>query len=385
MAVEQQQQQAPAAAPPGVIPDDVVTPPAPVDVDIESGEVSQVEVPPAPKQDAEPPIPRTRPRPQARIQTLTHERDGWQNTAQRLEQELAESRRQAAEANAAKDQAERAGMENLVARTKAEVVAAEAALRQAKDANDPDAEVKAQTRLARAAAEEADADAWVATQPKPGTQTQQPQQQQQPQRPQQQEVQPVSGAVRDFIADNEWFSAVQMGSDGRPMIDQRTGRPVSNPNYDEDMHDVAMIAHKQIMKQVRDGKLAKDFVETPEYFTKIAEKVAAEFPEAFEGEEEEPPPPPRPRTPQMAPTKQPVAPSTRQVPGTPPPRQGAKMRLDGEEAALVRSLVDQGTMRYPRDHQDQGKRGQKMTYDDAYVKYAREKQTDRASRGDSNQ
>ena len=56
------------------------------------------------------------------------------------------------------------------------------------------------------------------------------------------------------------------------------------------------------------------------------------------------------------------------------------MRLDGEEAALVRSLVDSGTMIYPRTHSDAAKRGQKMSYDDAYLKYAIEKKADQANR-----
>ena len=56
------------------------------------------------------------------------------------------------------------------------------------------------------------------------------------------------------------------------------------------------------------------------------------------------------------------------------------MKLDGEEAALVRGLVDNGTMIYSRTHSDASKRGQKMSYEDAYVKYAREKQADTENR-----
>lgn len=383
MAETHQQQQPASTPPPGVIPDDRDAPPPPVDVDIDSGQVTEVATPPPPAAGEPPPQQRVKPRPQARIQTLTHERDSWQGTAQRLERELGDARRQAQEAQAAQAQAERAGMENLVQRTKAEVVAAEAALRQAKESSDTEAEVKAQTRLARAAAEEADADAWVATQPKPGQQQQQPQQPQQPQQQRQPEVQPASGPVRDFMTDNPWFSAVQMGSDGRPLVNN--GQLVQNPDYDEDMHDAAMMEHKKIQREIRLGSLPQNYVESPEYFQRISTRVATEFPDAFESAEPPPPPAPKPRTPQMAPSKQPVAPSSRQVPGQQPQRQASKMRLDGEEAALVRSLVDNGTMRYPHSHQEADKRGQKMSYDDAYVKYAREKQADQASRGNSNQ
>ena len=48
------------------------------------------------------------------------------------------------------------------------------------------------------------------------------------------------------------------------------------------------------------------------------------------------------------------------------------MRLSGEQAELVRSLVDNGTMIYPRNHSDPAKAGKKMSYPDAYVKYANE-------------
>lgn len=378
------QQQQPDGIPGALnIPDDPA--PAPVDVDIESGKVTEVgdQIPPAKADDQQ--QQRTKPRPQVRIQNLTHERDTWQNTAQRLEQELAQARQTAQAERAGREQAERAGMENLVQRTKAEVVSAKAALIAAKNAGDQDAEVEAQTRLARAAAEEADADAWVAGQPK-----EQPQHQQQPQHdprqpaPRQAEVAPLSGPVRDFLTDNTWFNAVQIGTDGRPVIDRQTGRPMSNPEFDEDLHDAALIEHRVISREIRTGKLPKDFVETPEYFERIRAKVTTEFPDAFEAEEDAPPPP-RARAPQMGAGKQPVAPSNRQISTQQGQKQGSKMRLDGEEAALVRSLVDNGTMVYPRNHPDAAKRGQRMSHEDAYVKYAREKQADQASRGTGGQ
>lgn len=354
----------------------------PVDVDIEGGKVTEVEAPaPAPKKPAEgeQPAARVLPRPQARIQALVSERDQLSSVADRLTQELAQARADAAASKAAQEVAERSGMENLVARTKAEVVAAKAALIAAKENNDPVAEVEAQARLGRAVAEESDADAWVSANPKPESRqpTEQPRQQQQQQR--QPEFQPLSAPVRDFIADNEWFHPLKMGDDGRPLVDRHTGRPISNPSYDEELHDAAMLEDKKIQREIRLGRLPKDFLETPEYFERIATNVQKNFPDAFEGEEEEAPPPARGKAPQMGGAKQPVSPSNRQVPGQQQQKQGSKMRLDGEQAALVRSLVDNGTLVYPRNHPDAGKRGQKMSYDDAYVKYAKEVQTDQAN------
>lgn len=351
-------------------------PPAPVEVDIESGKANDVGVMPAAKPEGEPAPRSPLPRPQARIQTLTHERDNYRTEADRLRGELDQARRQAAEERAGREQAERDGMTQQVQRTKADVAAAEAAMRAAEEADDTQAKIDAHKRLARAVAEEADADAWAASQPKPGTQppaapATPPQQQRQ------QEVQPLSAPTQDFMTDNPWFSVVQIGSDGRPMRD-RDGRPVSNPSFDEEMHDVAMLEHKKIMREVRLGSLKQDFVESPEYFQRISGKVAETFPDAFEEPSEEPAP--RSRAPAMERGKQPVAPSNRQVPGAPAPKSSTKMRLDGEQAALVRSLVDNGTMIYPRSHPDAGKRGQKMSYEDAYVKYAREMQADQANR-----
>lgn len=355
---------------------------APVEVDVDAGTVTEAPAaspPPARKAD-ETPAARTMPRPQARIQSLTHERDEARGTADRLQRELAEARQAAATEKTARELAERSGMDNLVQRTKTEVVAAKAALVAAKDAGDNVAEVEAQARLSRAVAEEADADAWTAANPKQEPQVRQPEPQRQPPA-RQPEVQPLSGPVRDFISENGWFNPAQIGNDGRPVVDTNTGRIVSNPDFDEDLHDIAMLEHKRIAREVRLGRLPKDFVESTEYFQRIADKVRTEAPDAFETEEEEVPPAPRAKAPQMGASKQPVAPAARQVPGQQQQRQGTKMRLEGDEASLVRSLVDNGTMIYPRNHPDAGKRGTKMSYEDAYVKYAREKQNDQANRG----
>ncbi len=362
------------------IDDDVIKP---VDVDIENGVVAEVDTPPAPQKkhaDDTPPA-RILPRPQARIQALVTERDQWQSAADRLQQELAEARQQAAQEKTAREAAERHGMENLVQRTKTEVVAAKQALLAAKEAGDASAEIEAHARLSRAAAEEADADAWVSANPKqePG-----PRQQEQPQpqqRQQQQEIQPLTGPVRDFIAENAWFSNVEYGNDGRPLVDRASGRMVSNAAYDPEMHNMAMIEDQKIQREIKTGKLPKDYLGTPDYFERVKNRVLNEFPDAFEGEEEETPPAARGKAPAMAAPKQGAAPSSRQVPGQTQQKQGSKMRLDGEQAALVRSLVDNGTLTYSHKHPDANKRGQKMSYDDAYVQYAKQVQTDQANRG----
>jgi len=199
----------------------------------------------------------------------------------------------------------------------------------------------------------------------------QPQQQQAPQ------YVPPPEPVRNFMVENQWFSAVQLDDAGNPIKGQN-GQFMQNPNYDEDMHDEAMTEHRRIQRDMRLGHLPKDFLETPEYFERIKTRVAQTFPDAFEGEEEQTPAP-RPRTPPMAPSRQPVAPTQRQSqPGT-PAKNGSKMKLDGEQADFVRRLVDNNTMVYPRNHPDATKRGQRMSYDDAYVEYAKKLQSDPGS------
>ncbi len=298
---------------------------------------------------------------------------------QQLQQELETTRREAADARAAREQAERAGMENYAERVKSDVVSAKAALVAAKQAQDTTAEVEAASKLAKASAAEADVDAWRASNPKeqPTQQRQQPQEQQRQQPQRQQEAAPLSEPVRNFMQDNSWFNAVEIGTDGRPVIDPTTRQQVANPDFDPEMHDAAILEHNRIALEIRRGKLPKDYVETPEYFDRIAKQVAADFPEAFEGEETQAP---KPRTPPMSQGRQPVAPAQRTSQPGAPRTSGTKMTLDGEQAEFVRSLVDNGTMKYPRDHTDATKRGQKMSYNDAYLQYAKNLKTDQANR-----
>lgn len=350
---------------------------APVEVDLEAGKVTPVEaeMPPSPPQRAAPepqqPERKPLPRPQQRIQTLTHERDSERAEKERLRAELEQARREAAEMRAAKQDAERVGMENHAAKAKSDLAAAKAAFKAAKESQDADAEIEAAERLARATQEVSDADAWIASNPKPQAQPRQPEPREQP-RQEQQEQPPLAPNVMDFIAENPWFSVYQMGTDGRPMTD-RSGRPISNPDFDPELHDIAMMENRKIEREVRLGTLQRDYIGSPEYFARIASRVHTEVPDAFEADEEqEPPAQPARRAPQMSAPRQPVAPTTRQNPAT-PKKQGERMRLDGEEAAFVRNLVDSGTMIYPRDHADKNKAGRKMTYDDAYLEYARQK------------
>lgn len=372
-----EQQFDPAALPDGDAP------PQPVTVEVETPDTG--ETPPADAAEtpaAKPP----RPRPQQRIQNLTHERDEARNYAEQMRRELEAARQQAAQERSGREQAERAGMENYGARVKSEITAAERELIAAKESGDVTAEVAAQKKIAKAAAAEADYDAWATTQPKPGEQRQQQPAQQQPQqqqpRPQAQETIPDEATLQ-FLDENRWFDAFERTQDGRIATD-RAGRPVANPDFDESMHDAALIIHKRIERDVRLGKKSADYLASPEYFQEISDGISQNFPDAFENQET--PAPQTRKTPPMSQSRQPVAPANRTFPNTNGNRMASssKITLDGEQAALVRSLVDNGTLKYPRNHPDVNKRGQKMDYKDAYVDYAKNMQRDQADKASGN-
>lgn len=277
-------------------------------------------------------------------------------------------------------------MENYGARVKADVAAAEQEMAAALKGSDAEAIVAAQKKLARAAAAEADYDAWASSHPRqePRQQQQQPQQQQPQQQMRQQPQMPqISEPVRNFMLENEWFNPYQIDENGMVKVDGR-GQPLENPNFDPEMRDAALLRDAQIKREIRQGRKPQTFLESDEYFNDIYNHVSNAFPDAFEDLQQQPPAPPpqRPRTPPMQPSRQPVAPVQRQaMPGQQPQKQGNRVQLSGEERSFVDSLVDNGTMRYPRDHSDPNKRGQKMTKQDAYVKYAKERAADQASRG----
>lgn len=354
------------------------TPQHGVEIDEASGTVT--EKPAAAADTVTPPVEPPKPRKRAN-ERLTNAIRAADEANQRAS--AAEERARLAEERAATKSAEAAaavqsGMENYAQRVTSEADAAQAELESALETGDKTAIAAANRKVAKMAAAEADVDAWRASQPAAGAEPPKPATAPAPQPPSQPQMQPVSEPVREFLQTNSWFNPLKMGEDGIPVMG-RDGRPVANPDFDEDMHDAAMIIHKQIIREIKQGKLDTDFVESPEYFARIQSDVAKSFPDAFEGGEEPEQQPAR-RTPPMAPTRQPVAPATRgAVPGSAKPN-GTKFTLDGEQASFVRSLVDNGTMRYPYDHKDPQKRGQKMAYDDAYLQYAKQDKIDQANR-----
>ncbi len=361
------QQELEAALPP---PDDA--PPEPIEIDLDSGEATE---PPAAPVAPAAAAPKPRNKSSERIQTLARERDAERSMREQLSQELEQARRDAAQARSDAATAMQSGMENYAQRVTSEAVSAKEAYKAALSTGDADAIADAAAKLGKVSAAEADVDAWRAQQPtgqqKPAPQAPAPQA---PQQPQQQQAPPPPVEVLDFLAENRWFDVYERNEDGTFVTD-RAGRPIANPEFDEDMHDAAMILNKKIERQIRQGVLPREYQSTPEYFQQIRTEMQAQFPDAFEGDAE-PAPQPQRRTPPMAPSRQPVAPATRSsLPSAPRPG-GNKVTLSGEERQFVDSMIQNGAFRYPRGHQQAGK---PMQPKDAYLEYAKQAQIQRAN------
>lgn len=348
-----------------IIPDENA-PPEPIEIDLDSGDAT--ETPPAAATPAAAAAPKPRNKSSERIQSLARERDAERSMREQLSQELDQARRDAAQARSEAASAMQSGMENYAQRVTSEVAAAKEAYKAALAGTDADAVADAIAKLSKVSAAEADVDAWRA---QPAPQAPAAPAAPQPQaRPQPQMIVP-SEPTRQFFEENDWFHPLQLDADGVPMVG-RDGRAVANPNFDEDLHDAAMLIHKKIERQIKRGDLPKDYVETPEYFAQIKQELTTQFPEDFG----EPAPQPQRRTPPMAPTRQPVAPATRTSMPTAPRPGGNKVTLTGEERQFVDSMIANGAMRYPSGHKEAGK---PMQAKDAYLEYAKQSVISRAN------
>lgn len=365
----------------------------PVEVDLESGTVvgddqQQQQQQAQPQGDdaddgddgqhQQQPTRQRRPRSQQRIQALNQRASDAEATANRLAAELAEERRQAEEARRRAHETDSKRLIDHEARWQAEERLAKRDLADAIAAQDPEKQAEANGRLAKAAAALGDIEAVKASQPKPGEQQQQQQtQQQQPQHVPEPQFKQHAETVRSWITDpsNSWFSAVKLDNNGHPVVQRdNSGRPlvrngqyvfVPNPDFDDEMHDTAiLLAKRAVRKGLNESQ--------QEYWDFIEQGLDEEY---GDGQQQQQQPQQRRQPPQMQQQRQPVAGANRNaLPGQQSQqRSETRMRLSGEQAAFVRQMVDQGVpgYKYPRGHKMQG---QKMTYQDAYVKYAREAQ-----------
>mgnify|MGYP000940126488 CR=1 FL=1 len=291
------------------------------------------------------------------ISRLKNENQQITSYAARMEQELAELRQRAQSLEAKSIENERVGMEQYSARLKSDLASAEARLQKAHEEQDVKAISSATADVAKASAALADVEAWQTDFKNRQEAVKQKQAQQTTERPQtQQKAATLSEATRAWIDQNDWFNP-------------------QSENFDDAAH-IAVAGYASSLE----GKIARGLlnykVESQQYWDAINEFVAKRFPEHASGyadddEEDEPVQPTR-RVPQMSKGGSPVAAVRGQqaIPGQ--TKQSAdKVKLTSEEHGLVKQMVGNGAMLYPKGHP---KFGQRMDMTDALKTFARQKQ-----------
>jgi hypothetical protein len=192
-----------------------------------------------------------------------------------------------------------------------------------------------------------------------------PQQQQQAQPQVQAPVQDLPPGIKEWAVENRYWDQVARDDSGNIVTD-RTGRPMKNPDFDEEMHIEATMYATKLERQIAAGRLSYK-VASPEYLKAVDEHMRKEFPDHFGGEEEaEEAPAPQRRA-------SPVAAPSRSVPQSSSNAPSQKVKLTAEQVRFVQKQVDNnGGPKYPKGHP---KQFTPMTVDDAKVSFARRLQS----------
>jgi hypothetical protein len=226
------------------------------------------------------------------------------------------------------------------------------------ESGDPTKITEAAERLASAKSTMDDVEAWKKSEKnRPAEQPRQQQAQQQPQNMQTPELPPE---IKGWMMENRYFDAVQRDNNGDVVFD-RAGKPVGNPDYDDDMHIEATMFATKLERQISSGRL--DYkVSSPEYFQAVEEHMRQQFPDYF-GEEEQEQPKAQPKR------ASPVAAPTRSMSSGGQVKNSTKFKLTGDQIRFVKKMVDNGGgPKYPQGHPSQFR---PMSFDDAKVSYAR--------------
>lgn len=341
------------------------TAPQPISVELTEEGVAQPDNPAA-KTAADEPKKRGRPV-NERIQSLTADK-------QTLLAELEQERRRSAElegAIAKKQEELTAGQFQQMALHKSklqtEAQQARDLLKQANSVQDFDKVGDATAKLARAESGLADVEAWEARNKAPEAK-EQPQQREQPQQQQFQPPPQLDSATAGWMDENPWF---------QPLVN---GKP--NASFDRSMHLTAVAYASRLEDQYRAQGRETDIAGS-EYWNKINNYMAKEFPDRFdvEGDGEEAPTAPAPRQ-----AASPVAPATRSQPNVGGQKQTQPgkviVQLSGPERAIADQLRSSGALLYSRDHPTARANphlaGKRMSPDDAYKAYGQQLQRDRA-------
>lgn len=293
-----------------------------------------------------------------RYATLTHERDEARGYANQLQAELERERARAAELEAKANEASNVAMHSYAAKAESDLREARAFHSAAIESGDPGKITEAAERLASAKSTMDDVESWKKSQK---TAPAEPQRQPQPrQQPQNAQIPDLPPEIKSWMVENRYFDAVQRDSNGDVVFD-RSGRPVENPDYDDDMHIEATMFATKLERQIASGRLAYK-VSSPEYFQAVEEHMRQQFPDYF-GEEEQEQPKQQPRK------ASPVAAPTRSMSSGGEAKSPTRFKLTGDQIRFVKKMVDNGGgPKYPQGHPQEFK---PMSFADAKVSYAR--------------
>lgn len=333
-----------------------------IEIPAEEGAAEGTPAPAAEATETEQPKEKKRRGPK-RYAALTHERDEARGYAANLEQELLRERQRALELEAKAQESAKVAMQSFASKAETDLKQARAEYASAQESGDVARITAAAEQLASAKQTADDIKAWENTEKaKPAAQPQQQVQQQA--RPQ---IQDYPEPVKEWVLQdhNRYWDANARDDNGNILID-RGGRPIKNPDFDEEMHIEATMFATKLERQIAAGKLGYK-VASKEYFNAIETHMLKEFPEYFGGEGEEvETPAPRPRS-------SPVAAPSRSTPGNGSNGASSKVKLTGDQLRFVKKQVENGGgPRYPKGHPQQFK---PMSYDDAKVSFARRLQT----------
>ena len=369
MAQEQQQPSANAEKP------GIVAPPEEPEfqdeeIEIPAEEGAEAAKPEAKPAEEEPERPKKRRGPK-RYAALAHERDEARGYALTLEQELQRERQRATEAEAKAEAAAKVSMQTFAAKAETDLKQARAEYQAAQESGDAAKITEAAEALASAKQTADDVKAYQETEKAKPAPAAQPQPQAQPQqRPQ---VTDYPEPVKNWVMQehNRYWDQNARDDAGNILVD-RGGRPIKNPDFDEEMHIEATMYATKLERQIASGK-ASFKVASPEYFQAIEKHMAAEFPDYFGGEEEDAaPPPPKPRASPVA------SPSRSATPQNGQPSAN-KVKLSSDQLRFIQKQVDNGGgPKYPKGHP---KAFQPMTFEDAKVSFARRLQTQAKEQG----
>jgi hypothetical protein len=304
-----------------------------------------------------------------RYSTLTHERDEARGYAQQLEQELQRERARSAELDIKAKEASTVAMQSYAAKTEGDLRDARLFHSSAIESQDANKITEAAERLASAKSAMDDVEAWKKTEkakadaPRP-----QPQQQEQ-----QQPIQDLPPEIKGWVVENRYFDAVARDDNGTIMVD-RSGRPMKNPDFDEEMHVEATMYATKLERQINSGKLTFK-VASPQYFQAVEKHMKAEFPDYFGGEEAD-----DEAEPEQQPARRasPVAAPTRTVNSSGVQKPSHKISLNADEVRFVTRMVENGGgPKYPQGHP---KQFTPMSLTDAKISFDRQKKTQAANR-----